>query len=423
MSASDQPPKSQALDALVAEAKEHFDVGPKDVDWSRLEAKLMTAIEEERPARAARWKRDSVLRACGIALASAAAIAVFVHKERENEREHASVSAAKSTPEMARGTLGEHASSLRSIEGSGVARVNEHAVVPGHGLRPGDVIDVAGARAVFERGHKVTWLIEGRDGHAGQAGAARASVKAAEESLVLGLDDGAIEAQVTPVPQGEAFAVDIATDHSLVRVAVHGTHLRVTRTGDRVLVDLTEGVVSIGVPPRVGVTYGTLVTAPAHVELDATDLRTLRVEHGAGAIRAAIPLGPRETASAAQPEAPALTAPLVPTAVANHGAIPRPADAVVAKHEPAKSKTPPREVIAAAVRECAAARSRSGDDIHVTVTVTSDLHLNVSSTGEVVSAQFSPPLLPEIQTCAASVIYKTKLDETGAVIVPIEFSF
>ena len=60
------------------------------------------------------------------------------------------------------------------------------------------------------------------------------------------LDDGAFEAQVTPVPSGEAFAVDVATPTSIVRIAVHGTHLRVARAGTRVTVDLTEGVVSIG---------------------------------------------------------------------------------------------------------------------------------------------------------------------------------
>src|SRR5439155_1470159 len=130
----------------------------------------------------------------------------------------------------------------------------------GHALRTGDVLEADGARAVLERPRKVAWLLEG--GNSSPAASGRARVKSAGESLVLALDDGAIEAQVTPVPSGEAFAVDIASGTSLVRVAVHGTHLRVSRSGSRVVVDLTEGVVSIGVPPRTGSTYGTLVTAP-----------------------------------------------------------------------------------------------------------------------------------------------------------------
>src|SRR5262249_16961537 len=155
-------------------------------------------------------------------------------------------------------------------------------------VREGDAIDVTGARAVFERPQKVTWLIE-QDAPQ-QTRAARAHVNLTGEPFVLGLEHGSIEAQVAPVPVGEAFAVDVETEHGLGRVAVHGTHLRVTRAGNRVSVDLTEGVVAIGVPPRTGVTTGTVVTAPAHVELDATDLRTLEVDHSPAAVRSAVPL-------------------------------------------------------------------------------------------------------------------------------------
>jgi hypothetical protein len=59
----------------------------------------------------------------------------------------------------------------------------------------------------------------------------------------------------------------------------------------------------------------------------------------------------------------------------------------------------------------------------VHVTVTSHLNLRVSASGEVESAQFSPPLLPEIQTCAAQTIYRAKLEETGFVTIPIEYSY
>ncbi|MBX3202941.1 MAG: hypothetical protein KF894_32740 [Labilithrix sp.] len=51
------------------------------------------------------------------------------------------------------------------------------------------------------------------------------------------------------------------------------------------------------------------------------------------------------------------------------------------------------------------------------------LRLRVTSAGVVESAQFSPPLLPDVQSCAAKAIYATKLDETGSVAIPIEFSY
>ncbi len=431
----------RVLDAVVEEAKDHLDVrepgAPKkndalaDIDWSRLESRLMASIEEEKPSflrdieqartgQLGRRSSDVALRGGAVVLALAAAIALFVGRDRDV--------ALVEGPVVGASALGASASSLRATEGAGEVRIGGVVARPGYVVRAGDAIDVDGARAVFERPRKVTWLLE-QDGTPREAPgtvrgpAARARVKSAGESLVLGLEDGVIEAQVVPVATGEAFAIDVATEHSLVRVAVHGTHLRVARAGNRVVVDLTEGVVSIGVPPRAGVTYGTTVTAPAHVELDATDLTSLRVDHSPAAVRAAIPLGTHDSTPAA-PRAEAVAAPAQPElpeppTVATKG-VARAESAAAPKPEPAKTALPPREAIAAAVRECAAARSRSGD---VHVTVSSSLHLRVSAGGTVESAQFTPPLLPEIQTCAAQAIYKTKLEETGLVTIPIEFSY
>ena len=89
---------------------------------------------------------------------------------------------------------------------------------------------------------------------------------------------------------------------------------------------------------------------------------------------------------------------------------------------PTKPSPAAREVIAAAVRDCAAARSRPDN---VRVTVTSSLKLKISAGGAVDVAQFDPPLLPEIQTCAATAIYKAKLEDAagGTVTIPIAFTY
>jgi hypothetical protein len=47
----------------------------------------------------------------------------------------------------------------------------------------------------------------------------------------------------------------------------------------------------------------------------------------------------------------------------------------------------------------------------------------VGSDGTPTLAKFTPPLPADVQTCAADTIYKTKLDETGTVSVPISFSY
>lgn len=420
-------PKQKALDALIGEAKE--DMVPRDVDihWGRVEEKLMARIAEEEPPllrdrRASGTGRARALRVTAMALAAAAAIAVVVRRDRDTSLVDATAPAA--TAEA------QNASALRSSEGAGEVRISGTAATTGHVLRQGDVIEADRARGVFERARKVAWLIEQNEE---EKSPAKANVKSAGESLVLALDDGAIEAQVTPVPSGEAFAVDVASGDKLVRVAVHGTHLRVSRHGRRVTVDLTEGVVSIGVPPRTGITMGTLVTAPAHVELDAEDLeRSIKVDHAAANVRAAIPLAVTAPAIAAHdpsPVAPKNETPAgvvtKPAAVAQAPAKPEPARAAAEPPKPAApamaAPLPPREEIAKAVRACAAGKKHADS---VKYTVTSTLSLKVAPSGEVQSAQFNPPLTPDVQACAAEAIYKTRFDnETGLVTVPIEFSY
>lgn len=397
-----------ALDVVTAEAREHLE--PREIDWSRLEARVMASVEEERPPlvteTAQAGTRGARIRQIGaIALAAAAAVALFVRRDRD-------VTPAPSAVVSAPAPEAVVASALRATEGSGEVRVNSTLATPGYVVHAGDAIAVDGARGVFERAGKVSWLMEADSAH----GPARARVKAAADALVLALEHGAIEAQVVPVPAGEAFAVDVATEHNLVRVAVHGTHLRVARSGSRVVVDLTEGVIAIGAPPRTGITVGTTVTAPAHVELDANDLGTLRIDHTPSAVRAAIPLGPKAEAAhaSAPPTLPHVSVPAAPSVKAV--AVP---SAPVANLAPPPTISP-REAIAAAVRTCAAERMRPGS---VRVTVSSTLHLAVSADGAVESARFAPPLSPEIQACAAQAIYKVKVDEPGTVTIPLEFSY
>jgi hypothetical protein len=428
------------IDRLVEEAKSSLAPSERagsEARWKAVEDRVVARLAEDRAELVAEVnaspRRAQLLQLGAFVLAAAAAVAVVVRNEPGGPLVDGAVSSQADLT----------AGSLRVTEGGGEVRVDGQPASAGHVLRSGEVLEVDGARALLERSRKVTWLLE-RGGNgapdAPPAGAARARVKSAGESLVLGLEDGAIEAQVTPVPSGEAFAVDVAAGKSVVRVAVHGTHLRVARTGTRVVVDLTEGVVSIGAPPRSGSTYGTLVTAPSHVEFDAANLAgTLTVDHSPAAVRAPLSLVSHEalvtarndvTAAAPHPGAAALAAPAPTAALAT---VPRPASVpppravdpakpeLAAKADPSPPALPARESIAAAVRACAAARSRPDN---VRVTVTSALRLKVAKGGEVETAQFDPPLLPEIQTCAATAIYKAKLEAGGgSVTIPIDFAY
>lgn len=405
--------ENEALDQLVRESKTDLVPPPKSAAaWDAAEAALMARIAEE-----PRRSRANLLYVGAALLAAAAAVALFVGKDRETPVSVATAPQAVETP----------AGSFRGSEGAGEVRISGHPATPGQALRAGDVLEADDARAVLERPHKVSWLLEGSGANDAARPKAKASITAAGEALVLALDEGAIEAQVVPVPSGEAFAVDIGHEGKAVRVAVHGTHLRVTRRGGHVTVDLTEGVIAIGTPPRTGTTLGTTVTAPAHVELDVADLAgSIRIDHTPSAIRAPIPLGNHEVVVAAPKDtAVALAAPSTPpkeaAPAATHVAPPHPVDPGVVPPPAPKPVLPPREAIAQAVRDCAATKARASD---VRVTITSSLRLKVGPGGAVESAQFDPPLLPEVQTCAAPGIYAQKLEgEQGVVTVPIVVAY
>ena len=223
---------------------------------------------------------------------------------------------------------------------------------------------------------------------------------------------------------GEAFAVDVDG----VRVAVHGTHLRVARDGAHVVVDLSEGIISVGTPPKTGSTYGTLVTAPAHVEFSTVDVTgTLRVDHEESHVRppvdlaesiapvavASPQLGP-SVASVDEGDAvdPVEAPPLAPSSIQN----PRPPSGITTPPPP-KPPTP-TEIVTAAVSACAEQTLRSGGA--AAITVSSVLTVNVNSDGVARLATFDPPLAPDLQSCISRAVYATHWTEPGPHHIPIE---
>jgi hypothetical protein len=239
--------------------------------------------------------------------------------------------------------------------------------------------------------------------------------------LVLALERGAVEAQVAPVANGEAFAIDVDG----ARVAVHGTHLRVARDGTRAIVDLREGVVSIGAPPAHGSTYGDLVTAPAHVEFDASDPHgTLKVSHEPSRVRASTtlehPPEPPRPEGAPKPAVAPAPAPASPPA---HVTSPAPTSPAIARPVPAPPTPPradpdPEKTISDAVHRCV--RARVGQTTGVVVTVSTHVEIQVADTGMVSTAHFDPPLAPEVQECAAQTIYRTRFGTPGAVSILVD---
>jgi hypothetical protein len=401
------------LERLIREARE--DLGKKAaprVDWEEVDRKLFARIErdEQRAARSLRPAARFAWAGGTLALSAAAVAALVLGRTSDRQPLEAAPTAAD-----------EAAGNVVSVEGDGELLVDGKPAAVGTTLRLGEVIEARGAaRATVERPGRVTFVLE----HG-----TRATVEHVQGSLVLALARGGVEAQVVPVPRGEAFAVDVG--HS--RVAVHGTHLRVERaTGpgksELVVVDLSEGVVSVGEAPRVGSTSGTLVTAPAHAEFAADDAQgTLDVTHDPSRVRAPLALGPSgaqaKVAAAAPPSPPApahgdiesraSSSALAPTTHAEGHPIPGSAS------PPAISADPNAEAtLAAAVRACFAARPSAAN---VTVSVSTTLRLALRDDGSVRSARFDPPVAPDVNACAAQSIYKTRFAHGGSAAVSVDF--
>lgn len=397
---------TDALDRLVGEARDDLGVREaRQFEWDAVNEGLFARIEQERRAERARFlpgRGGAWAVAAAVLVSAAAAITVVVG----NGSVRAPVAGVGPRPSEALGAVG-------AIEGIGQVLIGGSAVAQGAPIRLGDVIEARGADVVIERAGKVKVVVES---------GSRLQVTHGQGTFVMALERGAVEADVVPVARGEAFAVDVGSS----RIAVHGTHLRVTRSGPMVAVDLSEGVVSIGAAPRVGQVMGTLVTAPAHVEFaDSDAVGTLTVTHDPTAVRTPIEIG----AASEEIAAPKLTTASADLAHASKtgGAIPHPAVLVPPPRssEPhANSASPPHpavtseQAVANAVRSCMAERPHAEN---VTVLVSTTLHLDVGEDGAVRTARFDPPVVPDVNECAAPAIYRERFEHPGALAIPIDF--
>lgn len=397
---------SDGLNRVLNEARRDWGTeGEGRVDWDAVDERLFARIDEVRRA-----ERSSLAPARGrtrigvvvglAAVVVAALLAGAVHDRRSLELERA-------------GTV-EAAGSVVAIEGEGELLVGGRDAPVGTALQLGDVLESRGARVTLGRPGKLTLVLER---------GSSAAVTHVQGALVLALERGAVEAQVVPVASGEALAVDVGPS----RVAVHGTHFRVARTDNRVVVDLSEGVVSVGAAPRVGVTLGGLVTAPAHAEFSASDAQgTLRVTHDTTAVRAPASLG---TAPPVEASRTPLQTYVSPTKTESAEPVPSPSAgtpraelrataSASASATPALAVPDPNAeaVIAGAVRTCMAERLHADD---ITVVVTTTLYLQLNDDGSVRAARFEPPVAPDVNACAAQSIYGTRFTRGGAAAIAV----
>lgn len=432
----DLPPEGVDLDApfepesplakLTLEAKASFTpsgLGTRDIDWSAQEERLAMRLELER-AREARSRKKQLAIGAGMSLALAAGMLFLLSTPPETQ--------ATSTPtrEVASIVKGGLRGATPRAAGSDPSVVAE-----------GDTLDVADGPLVYERQaakagepRRAIWALD----PAGET-SARAKVVKASSTLVVALERGALEADITPVRDGEAFAVDVSSESGTTRVAVHGTHLRVARRGDQLVVDLTEGVIALGQPSE-GRTEGMEIKAPAHVEMTiGKSPASARIAHEN--VRPAWSLD-----SVAEGHAPAVLPGVQPAAPAGSGSsqaqlAPRqtpvlwantaPSTSASAVQAPEPASTPAPVPPAVALSE-GAARTAIQVDLKrcvvqgnpgkgVAISIESTLTIDVRADGSVSGTRFDPPLAPAIQECTSKAVFARRIEGPRSFTVPVKF--
>ena len=392
--------REQALAALTKEASEQ---PLPEIDWERLESKVLAgcaittapATVTSRIARAP-WAPAPPTWSSSpwpMAIAAAAAAAVIVGNP-------AGSLDAPGRPERAHSVTKPRSSiaNLGSLDVGDVAETGLHSAVYDE---PGVARVALAPSSRFE--------VVANDLDAERAG-----------GMTVALSHGSIHADVTPRTDGEVFAVEVER----TRIAVHGTSFTVSREGDRVVVDVAHGSVAVGPVGHRGATHGWLVVGPdrASFSLDGA--------------RAAAWLGPApSTASASvQPTAEPIAAVVANTAASrakrpsitgtasprvdmtaagsNKGEV-----AVATGTNPkvtgwgegatAVGRDPSEQEaaeVAAILRHLSACYEKQASAFGVRFSVESSLTLTILQSGAIREGVFLPPLSPTLMSCADKAI-------------------
>ncbi len=398
----------RALEAMTREAREDFGRRPApDIDWDAVEAKLFARVDALAKAERARFNPSPRRPWVAFAAFGLAALAIVA------------VTPGLSIERVPLATEGDGRAEpigvISEVASGGHVLLRGAPVDPGAAVAVGDEVEVLGADAWIESPGRVRVRLEQ---------GSRLRVTRRRVPLVMALDQGAVEVEVTRVARGETFAVDVERS----RVAAHGTHFRVARAGERAQLDLTEGVVAVGEAPREGPVVGTTVVAPAHVEFSvASAVATLAVSHDRAAVLAPSALWGGASAESSSTGATKTAEPVLdPTGARtlspSHGAeahvASSPPPSAAPDSGPLAAPVAPEDALAAAVRACMRERPRADN---VTVLFRTTLELDVGDEGEVQAARFDPPVLPDVNACAAPSIYRVRFARGGSVAIPIEF--
>lgn len=330
-----------ALRRLVREARAEQ---PPAVDFTKMEERLLSEVGKTSPARA----RSSSRQVLWLSLVAAAACAALWQLKSTTPP---AVPALAPAPAEAAAAL----------------------------VRDGNALGVGTRVTTLERGMTVT--------HAGRAtwklaGHSSARLTELGERIALELERGSVLSEVVPSAKPETFVVETAG----VRVAVHGTVFRVAVEGERVAVQVDQGVVAVG--PRGGAAMF-LLKAPAQGDF-ARDGRSGNIDG-----RPALVLGARPSESPKLARSRPVAAPSALSSAAP------PIPSVALPSEPSINDI--ESGIARSVdvaSDCFRRYTQSADGVQVTARTA--LSLDITAEGQATNVHFQPPLSPDAEACAGA---------------------
>ncbi|HEY3665956.1 MAG TPA: FecR domain-containing protein, partial [Polyangiaceae bacterium] len=210
--------------------------------------------------------------------------------------------------------------------------------------------------------------------------------------LTVQLERGALSAAVVPNTKPETFAVEAGG----TRVAVHGTAFRVERSGERLLVQVSEGTVAVE-PAQTHSAPAFLLRRDSRGSF-GLDGHTGSVEGNASAVVGAAALRSRR-------EIAPLPRAARPAKASTAAATPAPSPAALAAERPelAPPQQPSISDIENGVSSAVSVLNGCFRESHasgILVSASTGMTLSVAGDGTIQSVTFSPPLAPVVEDCA-----------------------
>jgi hypothetical protein len=371
---------------------------PPDLDWERLER-----VTLERIARAELGARQAARKSAGnvwVFAAAAAALAMLVANQRgpnpvAPEREARLV----------------HVTELPLVHGRGDARVSYLASA----IPRSSAIESGDEPLRFVIPEVASWVLDKESRIVVHGGGAIHRMR---------LERGTVTAQVVPRHDDDGLVEAFVVEAGGTRVAVHGTVFSVALVADRVIVEVTEGMVSVGRAGYRGTTTGMLLASPARAAFSSGDGRFVELLPRPSADDEPSDedkVAPRQSGSPSIDEDPTRAARPSDKGASSVQTNQTPADAP--PREPRKTAAPApvepkalppigldraRAIMVACLSADTAAREGA-----VQVTVSTQITVQLDDDKLVSSLRFAPPLRTDLQQRCGGALFGRPFDVEG----------